>query len=273
MDTVHGKRHHILRFAISFLFHSLTVMRLRISKHAKSLRHKKPKSIVFCTWQVLACKLAPVHRAQGEADHPDWQVAGFISKGTYWCGLSWALQDEYISTPAHQNLRSLRSGLYGVLWCIPSTWSQHLPLSHLCPWNSYPCGNSGLNIHSKDGEGVRGLWLPRSSLQVNRRSCPLNDLLQKQGKQPKTYFLCFDWGLKHHALAFNKPSELVKIGPWAYVLVDLTVVFHGNQRVRDQIASEVISRLISRSILHEQMYTYQNKTFKQQICVPSTKSA
>lgn len=117
---------------------------------------------------------------------------------------------------------------------VPSTWSQqHLPLSHLCPRNSYPCGNSGLNIHSKHGEGGRGLWLPTSSLPVNRRSCPLNDLLQKQGKQPKSYFLCFDWGLKHHVLAFNKPSELVKIGPWAYVIVDLTVVFHGNQRVRD----------------------------------------
>lgn len=145
-------------------------------------------------------------------------------------------------------------------------------LSHICaPGTATSVGTVGWTlILNMGGEGP---LIAQVQFAGQRRSCPLNDLLQKQGKQPKSYFLCFDWGLKHHALAFNKPSELVKIGPWAYVLVDLTVVFHGNQRVRDQIASEVISRLISRSILHEQMYTYQNKTLKQQICVSTPKSA
>lgn len=40
-------------------------------------------------------------------------------------------------------------------------------------------GNSGQNVQSKDGEGVRSLRLPKSSLQVNWQSCPLNDILQQ----------------------------------------------------------------------------------------------
>ena len=43
--------------------------------------------------------------------------------------------------------------------------------------------------------------------------------------------------------------------------VGLTIVLHGNKKVRDQRALEVISRLIFRPILHEQMHTYQNKMF------------
>ena len=57
------------------------------------------------------------------------------------------------------------------------------------------------------------------------------------------------------------------------MLVGLTIVRHGNKKVRDQRALEVISRLISRPTLREQMHTYQNKTFKQQICVPAPADA
>ena len=57
------------------------------------------------------------------------------------------------------------------------------------------------------------------------------------------------------------------------MLVGLTIVLHGNKKVRDQRALEVISRLISRPTLREQMHTYQNKTFKQQICVPAPADA
>lgn len=69
--------HQILRFAVSFLLHSFTVMRLRISKLAKSLRHKKPKALFpahdqywFANWPPCA---EGKEREKEDVDHPDWQ--------------------------------------------------------------------------------------------------------------------------------------------------------------------------------------------------------
>ena len=45
--------------------------------------------------------------------------------------------------------------------------------------NGSHCGNSGQNIHSKDREQVRSLWMPRSSPWGNHQSHPLDHLLQK----------------------------------------------------------------------------------------------
>ena len=41
------------------------------------------------------------------------------------------------------------------------------------------CGNDGQHVHSKEGQEVGSLPLPKSSSLVNRRSDPLCDLLQR----------------------------------------------------------------------------------------------
>ena len=51
--------------------------------------------------------------------------------------------------------------------------------SRLCHWNSSIYGNSGQNAHSMSRGGYRNLLLPRSSLQENQQSHPLNNFLQQ----------------------------------------------------------------------------------------------
>lgn len=46
------------------------------------------------------------------------------------------------------------------------------------PWNGSHCENCGQNVHFKDRGGMRSLWRPTLSSQVNQPSWPLNDLLQ-----------------------------------------------------------------------------------------------
>ena len=62
-------------------------MRLRISKLAKSLRHKKPKALFPAPGQYWFANWPPCtegkERWKEDVDHPGWQVAGPISKGTY----------------------------------------------------------------------------------------------------------------------------------------------------------------------------------------------
>lgn len=53
--------------------------------------------------------------------------AGLESKGTYLRGLCWVLQGK-VSTPACQNLRSLKRGLDRVQSYTPSRWSRHCSL-------------------------------------------------------------------------------------------------------------------------------------------------
>ena len=76
--------HQILRFAVSFLLHSFTVMRLRISKLAKSLRHKKPKALFPAPDQYWFANWPPYteskERTKEEADR---QSVGGIDKRTY----------------------------------------------------------------------------------------------------------------------------------------------------------------------------------------------
>lgn len=70
------------------------------------------------------------------------------------------LQDESISTPDPQNLKSLHGGRSGVHLHVLSRWSQqHFTLSKLRLCNSSSYGNSGRNVHSQVGGGVRSFQL------------------------------------------------------------------------------------------------------------------
>ena len=71
---------------------------------------------------------------------------------------------------------------------LQSIWSQRVGHN----WSDWAGGrgNRGQNVHFQDRGGVRSLQLHGSSLQVNRRSHPLNDLPQ--------HFMAPDWLLKFH---------------------------------------------------------------------------
>lgn len=107
---------------------------------------------------MLVCKLAPVHGGQRET----FRLAGdrqvLISKGINLltrlflgsCKKSWSPHLPF------WDLKSLCRDLNWVQACIPSRRSQHLTLSRLYPWNSFHCGTSGWNIHSKDSGSGQG---------------------------------------------------------------------------------------------------------------------
>jgi hypothetical protein len=100
-----------------------------------------------------------------EADIPDGWVAGSISKGTYLQGLPWAATDRCISTPAHQNLKSLCRGRNWLPWHMIST--THCSLKAVSVKIVPAVGLMGRLYISRTGEGKRDLQLPESSSQVN----------------------------------------------------------------------------------------------------------
>ena len=83
-----------------------------------------------------------------------------------------------------QNFKSLYRGLDWIQSHIPSRWSQqHLTLSKLHPWKWLRLWDGGQSVHSKDrggGEEPPVTWV---QLTVNRRSCPLDDLLRHVPRQ------------------------------------------------------------------------------------------
>ena len=105
-----------------------------------------------------------------------------MSKRTYIKRSSQAAARQTDTASTHQNLERLCRALNWVQSHTPSGWPQQHPLPRLSSGNSSHRGNHGQNVHSREGRGVRRLWVPRSSSWVTWRSHVLHHLLWQAWK-------------------------------------------------------------------------------------------
>lgn len=133
------------------------------------------------TITLLVCKLAPVHRGQGENRGRGrlFQIgSGRFNKGTYLRGLSWAVPDGRSLPPSARILKVIEA-LTGFNHVFSRVGLGNTLLAQGCMLEmAVSMGIVSSTYIPRTEEGVRSLLLPGSNSPVNRWSLPLRDPLQ-----------------------------------------------------------------------------------------------